>query len=209
MRQQEALRDRVRLQPFTGDLSIVGAVDCFHAAESAMGMAGIVLFQYPSLVELSHTIVEHPVTFPYVAGLLAFRELPLILAAIESLSQLPDVWLVDGHGIAHPRRMGLASHLGVLLDRPTIGCAQSLLIGRAAEPPQRAGAWTPLTHQGETVGGLLRTRAGARPIVVSPGHRVDLSQALSIVQRCCDGQRIPKPLREAGRLVRGLAAAPR
>ena len=203
IRLQEELRPQVVLRTTWEELSVIGAVDCAHRAGSDEGVAGIVLYRYPDLVELSHTVVEHPVRFPYVPGLLAFRELPLILAAVESLSQLPDLMLVDGQGIAHPRRLGIASHLGVILDRPTIGCAKSVLVGKAVQPAQRAGSWTPLKEARETIGALLRTRAGTKPMVVSPGHRVDLKTALAVVTRCCDGQRIPKPLREADQLVRG------
>ena len=205
IRLQEQLRAKVVLKPNWERVSVVGAVDCSHAPGAPMGVAGIILYRYPDLVELSHTVIEHPVRFPYVPGLLAFRELPLILAAIESLSQLPDVFLVDGQGIAHPRRLGIATHLGVELDRPTIGCAKRVLVGKAPEPPQRRGSWTPLKDRGETIGALLRSRVGTKPIVVSPGHLVDLQAALEIVQRCCDGPRIPKPLREADRLVRDRA----
>lgn len=200
---QEQLRSKVVLKNTWERLSVIGAVDCSHAPGAPMGIAGIMLYRYPDLVELSRTVVAHPVRFPYVPGLLAFRELPLILAAIESLSQLPDLLLIDGHGIAHPRRMGIASHLGVVLERPTIGCAKSVLVGKAHEPPQRRGSWTALKDGSETIGALLRTRVNTKPIVVSPGHFVDLETALEIVQRCCDGLRIPKPLREADRLVRG------
>ncbi len=201
-RLQEELRQKVVLKKGWETLSVIGAVDCSHKAGEAMGVAGIVLYRYPDLVELSRTAIEHPVDFPYVPGLLAFRELPLILAAIESLSQLPDVFLVDGQGIAHPRRMGIATHLGVVLDRPTIGCAKSILVGQAPSPPQERGAWTPLKDKGETVGALFRSRPRTQPLVVSPGHLVDLESALEVVQTCCDGTRIPKPLREADRLVR-------
>jgi deoxyribonuclease V len=177
-------------------------VDCAHAVGRPDGIAGIVVYRYPALTELARIAVAHAVRFPYVPGLLAFRELPLILAAIRSLSQLPDLLLVDGQGIAHPRRLGIASHLGVLLDRPAIGCAKGILCGTARAPAEQAGSWTPLTEGRETIGALLRTRTGVKPLVVSPGHRIDLATSLEIVRACCDGTRLPKPLREADRLVR-------
>jgi len=183
-------------------LSTIAGVDCSHAAGSSAGVAGIVVYRYPELIELSHVVIEHPVRFPYVPGLLAFRELPLILAAIESLSQLPDLFLVDGQGLAHPRRFGIASHLGVLIDRPTIGCAKSLLVGRAKPPAQTPGNVSLLRDGRETIGALVRSRAGTNPLVVSIGHRIDLKTAIELVLRCCDGQRLPKPLREADRLGR-------
>jgi len=207
IRLQEQWRTRVVLKNTWDQLSVIGAVDCSHAAGSPSGTAAIILYRYPDLFELSHTVIEHPVAFPYLPGLLAFRELPLILAAVESLSQLPDLLLVDGQGTAHPRRFGIASHLGVALDRPTIGCAKSILVGQAEPPAQKAGSWTPLKDRGHTIGALLRTRAGTRPLVVSPGHRIDLETALQVVQQCCDGFRLPMPLRTAERLCRTPGAA--
>jgi len=135
IRLQDALRPQVILTRTWDRISILGAVDCAHAVGSTTGRSAIILYTYPDLVKLSHTVIEHPVRFPYVPGLLALRELPLILAAVESLSQLPDLLLVDGQGIAHPRRMGIASHLGLALDLPTIGCAKSVLVGRGPSPP--------------------------------------------------------------------------
>lgn len=205
IRIQEGLRSRVIRRRTCEAPSLIGAIDCSHAASQPIGAAGIIVYRYPDLIELSRTVVEHPVRFPYVPGLLAFRELPLILAAVESLSQWPDLFLVDGQGIAHPRRLGIASHLGVLLDRPTIGCAKSVLVGRARQPAQARGAVAALRDGQEVIGALVRTRAGAKPVVVSIGHCVDLDTAIEIVLRCCDGTRIPKPLREADRLVRAQA----
>ena len=167
-----------------------------------MGVAGIVVYRYPALEEASRVAVEHPVRFPYIPGLLSFRELPLILAGMASLPTLPDVLLVDGQGIAHPRRLGIASHLGVLLERPTIGCAKRVLVGTAREPGQARGAVSELRDGSEIIGALVRTRPGVRPLVVSIGHRVDLASAIEIVLSCCDGLRIPTPLRDADRLVR-------
>jgi deoxyribonuclease V len=207
IRIQEHLRSQVICTRTFQRLSTIGAVDCAHAAGNPFGVAGIVVYQYPELIELSHIVVEHPVRFPYVPGLLAFRELPLILAAIESLSQLPDLLLVDGQGIAHPRRLGIASHLGVLIGWPTIGCAKSILVGSARKPADKPGSVTALKDKSETIGSLLRTHKGTTPIVVSIGHRIDLGSAVDIVRSCCDGTRLPKPLREADQLVRGKLKA--
>lgn len=207
IRIQEQLRAHViRRRTFEGP-STIGAVDCSYAPSQSLGVAGIMVYRYPDLLELSHVVVEHPMRFPYIPGLLAFRELPLILAAVEALSQLPDLLLVDGQGIAHPRRLGIASHLGVLLDRPTIGCAKSLLVGRARQPAQATGSMADVVDRGETIGALVCTRADANPLVVSIGHRIDLATAIEIVLRCCDGTRLPKPLREADRLVRRRLAS--
>lgn len=204
VRIQEQLRPSVIRTRTFDRLSTIGAIDCAHASSSPLGVAGIMIYRYPELIELSHTVVEHPVRFPYVPGLLAFRELPLILAAIESLSQLPDLFLVDGQGIAHPRRLGIASHLGLVIDRPTIGCAKSILVGQAKMPVDERGRFTELRDGPETIGALVRTRKGSKPLVVSIGHRIDLASSLDIVLSCSDGtHRLPKPLAEADRLVRG------
>jgi deoxyribonuclease V len=139
------------------------------------------------------------ITFPYVPGLLAFREGPVVLAALEQVSDPPDVLLFDGQGLAHPRRLGLATHIGVLLDRPSIGCAKSRLCGEHEEPPAERGGWVPLRDGDEVIGGVVRTRAGVRPVYVSVGHRVDLETAVSLVVACCTRYRLPEPTRRAHR----------
>jgi deoxyribonuclease V len=171
---------------------------------SSVAIAGVVLFSYPQWQELETAFACCPLTFPYVPGLLSFREIPPILAALEGLSAAPDLIFCDGQGYAHPRRFGLASHLGVLLDVPTIGCAKSRLIGDHAEPGPRRGSWTPLTDAGERIGAVLRTRAGSRPIYVSVGHRVSLERAIALTLEACDPSgrsRVPRPTQRADRLV--------
>jgi deoxyribonuclease V len=140
--------------------------------------------------------------------LLSFREAPIALAALQQLRVLPDVLFVDGHGIAHPRRLGIASHLGILLDLPTIGIAKSILVGQAAEPGEQPGDTTPLLDGDEPVGTALRTRARSRPIYVSPGHRVSLETAASLAMQCARGYRLPEPTRLADRLAGQRGAAP-
>jgi len=162
-----------------------------------VGVAGIVVYRYPALEEASRVAVEHPVRFPYIPGLLSFRELPLILAGMASLPTLPDVLLVDGQGIAHPRRLGIASHLGVLLERPTIGCAKRVLVGTAREPGQARGAVSELRDGSEIIGALVRTRPGVQPVYVSVGHRIDLESAVRVVLETTAGYRIPEPTRQA------------
>jgi deoxyribonuclease V len=165
--------------------------------------AAIVVLQFPELVPIAYAIARVPVTFPYIPGLLAFREIPAILHALEKIRIEPDVLIVDGHGRAHPRRLGIASHLGVLLERVTIGCAKSILCGHAAEPPQRVGAWTPLLDGDECVGAAVRTRASASPVYVSVGHRITLSRAIELVLQCCKGYRLPETTRYAHRVAGG------
>jgi deoxyribonuclease V len=168
-------------------------------ANRAIG--AVVVFSYPQMEELERAHAELPLEFPYVPGFLSFREIPVLLAALEKLPRLPDLLFCDGQGYAHPRRMGLASHLGILLDRPSIGCAKSILIGKHGPLGEGKGDWAALEEGGETIGAALRTRAGSRPVYVSQGHRVSLETALGLTLAVSDGSRIPRPTREADRFV--------
>jgi deoxyribonuclease V len=143
------------------------------------------------------------VTFPYVPGLLTFREAPLALRAFEQLNNTPDLVIVDGQGVAHPRRMGIAAHLGLFLEVPTIGCAKSRLIGEHDEPAQAAGSHTPLTDEGDVIGEVVRTQAGTRPLYVSVGHRISLGRAVQMVMACCKRYRLPEPSRLAHQAAGG------
>ena len=138
-----------------------------------------------------------PLTMPYVPGLLSFRELPLVLTAWDRLRQKPDLVLVDGHGIAHPRGLGIASHLGLAIDRPTIGCAKSILVGRHEPLAPARGSMAPLVHHGETVGYAVRTKDKVNPVFVSCGHRVSQETAVRWVLECARGYRLPEPTRQA------------
>ncbi|HFC53761.1 MAG TPA: deoxyribonuclease V, partial [Gammaproteobacteria bacterium] len=148
-----------------------------------------------------YAIARRPTSFPYVPGLLSFREIPAILEALQKLERPPDLLLVDGQGTAHPRRFGIASHLGVVTGIPSIGVAKSRLIGQHGEPPDERGAWTPLQEGEETIGAVLRSRKGVRPIYVSPGHCVTLERALEYVMRCVTRYRLPETTRQAHRLA--------
>jgi deoxyribonuclease V len=169
------------------------------SVEKALEMAtgAVVVLEYPELTLAETQVVQGRPNFPYVPGLLSFRESPLILAACEKLSITPDLILVDGQGIAHPRRLGLASHLGILLNKPSIGCAKSLLCGQHEEPAFDAGSYAEVVDKGETIGVALRTKAGVKPIYVSIGHKVDLEAAIYWVMNCCRGYRLPEPTRLA------------
>jgi deoxyribonuclease V len=175
--------------------------------ETNWAFAGVIVYRFPELEEVERRMAQRLLRFPYVPGLLSFREGPVLLAAFRRLRIRPEVILIDGHGLAHPRRFGIACHLGLLLDRPTIGCAKSILVGEAAEPGLHAGSTVPLVDRGETVGVALRTRDRVRPIYVTIGHRVSLASAVSIVSQCVDGLRIPKPTHEADHWVRDLRRA--
>jgi deoxyribonuclease V len=163
--------------------------------------AAIVVMSFPGLKVVERVTAERPIEFPYVPGLLAFREIPSILDAFARLSTRPDLLLVDGHGYAHPRRFGIACHLGVELDLPSIGCGKSLFVGEHAEPGRRRGSRTPLRREGETIGSVVRTRDGVRPIYVSVGHRIGLAAAVRIVLACCARYRLPEPIRFADMLA--------
>jgi len=177
----------------------VGGVDVSYRVGRALAAA--VVIDYVSLEMIEHSLVETAVSFPYIPGLLSFRECPAILAALGALSDLPDVLLVDGHGMAHPRRFGVACHVGVLLDLPTIGCAKSLLVGAHGPLGEERGSTSDLMLEGEVAGAALRTRPGVRPVYISAGHRIDLESAVRIVLACSRGYRMPQPCRFAHRLA--------
>jgi len=169
------------------------------SAQKAQGMAtgAVVVLNYPELRLVETKVVQAKLDFPYIPGLLSFRESPLTLAACERLSVTPDLILVDGQGIAHPRRLGLASHLGLLLNTPTIGCAKSLLCGVHEVPGVEPGSYAEIVDRGEVIGVALRTKLGVKPIYVSIGHKVDLQTAIYWAMKCCRGYRLPEPTRLA------------
>ena len=180
--------------------AVVGLDVSFHAG---LARAAAVVYSYPDLKVQEEATAERAVDFPYVPGLLTFREGPAALAALERLRASWGVLLCDGQGYAHPRRLGLASHLGVLLDRPSVGCAKSRLVGRHGEVGEERGAWAPLLDGAEVVGAALRTRRGVKPVYVSPGHRLDLESAIALVLACTRGRRLPEPTRRAHTLAGG------
>ncbi len=194
---QRELRRRVVVAPLPDTIRQVGGVDVSFPRGQGLARAAAVILALQTLEVIDQAVVEVRVSMPYIAGLLSFREAPAILAALQKLRALPDVLLVDGHGRAHPRRFGLACHLGVLLDHPVVGCAKSILVGAHAELGQRRGSTALLEHEGEVVGMALRTRAQVRPVYVSAGHRVDLPSAVDLVLACRGGYRLPEPTRQA------------
>ncbi len=202
---QLRLRNSVRVEPI--DLAAIHSVtgsDISFNQRSEEVFAGFVTVAFPELTVVASSGLRTQATFPYVPGLLSFRETPPLLEAWERLDLKPDALVVDGHGYAHPRRFGIACHLGVLLDLPTVGCAKSILVGTHEPAGETPGEWQPLVHQGETVGAALRTRAGTAPVYVSIGHRCDLETAIALVSRCALGYRIPEPTRQAHLFVNQL-----
>lgn len=203
---QEALRGQVRLErsPGLGGIRRVAGVDNSYVrdGETTTAFASVVVLSFPELevVEVRHAAL--PISFPYVPGLLSFREAPAILAACRAVESEPDVVLFDGHGLAHPCRLGLAAHLGLFLDRPAIGVAKSRLVGEHEEPVREFGARQPLFDRGDMVGMVVRTRPSSKPVFVSPGHRMSLEAAVEIVLACCrPNRRLPEPIRLAHHAV--------
>jgi len=195
---QERLREKVAIVPYQGEPATVAGVDAAFSRTHVCAAA--CLYTYPDLRCIEQATAVRKLRFPYVPGYLTFREGPAIIAALGTLNRRPDVILVDGQGIAHPRGIGIASHLGVLLDIPAIGCAKTRLIGDHREPGTKKGAWSELRLAGITVGAVLRTRDGVNPLFVSPGHRMDLESGIRIVLACIGRYRIPEPLRCADML---------
>lgn len=181
----------------------VAGVDVGFEEGNTLARAAVVVLDFPSLEPREHAIARLPVTFPYVPGLLSFREIPAVLEAMARLSVLPDLLLCDGQGIAHPRRFGIASHLGVLTGIPSVGVAKKRLIGHHAAVPDARGSWQPLQDRGEVIGAVLRTRPHVKPLYVSIGHRLNLETAIGYVMRCTTKYRLPETARWAHRLASG------
>lgn len=200
---QRELAGRVERCDRFGPVNRVAGIDVGFEAGGAITRAAVVVLSFPGLEPLEQALVRMPTTFPYIPGLLSFREGPAVLAAMEQLQRPPDLMLYDGQGIAHPRRLGIASHLGVLLDIPSIGVAKSRLIGRHAEPGLEKGDWTALVDREEVIGAVLRSRRCVSPLYISTGHRVSLESAIALVLACTPRYRLPETTRQAHRLASG------
>ena len=199
---QERLSRRVKVIPYRGKPRYVAGVDAAFSVDRVF--AAVCLYRYPELTLIERAYAVKKLLFPYVPGFLSFREGPAIIAAIKKLKNRPEVVLMDGQGIAHPRGIGIASHIGVLLGIPTIGCAKTRLIGEFREPGMKKGAWSVLRYKEKDVGAVLRAREGVKPLFVSPGHRMDIAGALRIVLGCTRGYRIPEPLRCADMMSKAM-----
>jgi deoxyribonuclease V len=204
---QRELAEHVRLQALPCAFRVLGAADISYVAATNQLVAVMVTFQWPDLTLIESSHVVAPITFPYIPGLLSFREIPSLLEAHRKLQRPPEVLLCDGQGIAHPRRFGLASHLGLCLDIPTVGCAKKLLCGKHDELERHRGCATPLRHRDEAVGWVFRSRDGVKPIYISPGHLSDLESSKVLIQCCLSRFRIPEPLRQAHNLATQLRKA--
>jgi deoxyribonuclease V len=201
---QQQLRALVRIEPLAREVRTIGGADISFNKFSEVVYAGIVVLSLSDLRLIESTGVRSTARFPYVPGLLSFRETPSVLEAWDRLRIKPDVLVLDGQGLAHPRRFGIACHIGLLLDLPTIGCAKSILVGTHAELGAEAGSSAPLLHRGEQVGVALRTKRNVAPVYISAGHLIDLSSAVKLVLRATGKYRQPEPTRQAHLFVNRL-----
>ena len=199
---QQELKKRLVVAPLSKKPQCLVGVDAAFFGNKVYAAA--CLFAYPSLVPIEDSFMVEVAPFPYVPGFLAFREGRAIINALKNLKRTPDLLIADGHGIAHPRAMGIASHLGILLDVASIGCAKSRLIGASEEPGQTKGDWSILKFEDDIVGAVLRTRPHVKPVFVSPGYKIDLAESIEIVMNCTYRYRIPEPLRRADMLSKKL-----
>ncbi len=199
--QQELSAHLITEDYFSQPIETVAGVDVGFQDHFRITQAAVVVLSFPQLEKRDQAIAQVPTRFPYIPGLLSFREIPAIVQALEKLHISPDLIFCDGQGIAHPRRLGIASHLGVLMDLPTIGVAKSRLVGTHQQLPAEKGAWRSLWHQGEVIGAVLRSRSHVKPIYVSLGHRISLNSALEFTLACTPKYRLPETTRWADKLA--------
>ncbi|MDJ0533167.1 MAG: deoxyribonuclease V [Xenococcaceae cyanobacterium MO_207.B15] len=201
---QEKLRNKVITQDCLGEVRYIAGTDVGFKNNYTITQSAVAVLSFPELELVETAIAQIPTTFPYIPGYLSFREIPAILQAMEKLQTIPDLILCDGQGLAHPRRFGLACHLGVLIDIPTIGVAKSLFVGKHETLPQKKGSWKPLIDQDETIGIVLRSRTNVKPIYVSVGHKISLPTAIEYTMKCLGKYRLPETTRLADRLSRKI-----
>ncbi len=203
---QRQLRQQVIMEDDFGEIRTVAGVDIGIKRDGKSGehaKAAVVVLSYPELTPIDQSYIEQPLEFPYIPGLLSFRESPPIIAAFEKLNVEPDLIFADGQGIAHPRGFGIASHLGLLLDKPTIGCAKSRLYGRHREPNMEAGSIEYLYDKGDVIGAAVRTRANVKYVYISIGHKISLKSAIEYTLNCCKNYRLPQTTRLAHQVAGG------
>ncbi|PMB08993.1 endonuclease V [Fischerella thermalis CCMEE 5273] len=201
-----AIQEQMQAEVITSDqlqqpVQYVAGVDMGFEADGTISRAAVAVLSFPELELQETSLARRPTSFPYIPGFLSFREIPAVLDALEKIKITPDLILCDGQGIAHPRRFGIACHLGVIVNIPSIGVAKSLLVGKHQELPDTRGSWQPLIHKGEIVGAVLRTRVGVKPVYVSSGHRISLPTAIDYVLRCTPKYRLPETTRIADKLA--------
>ena len=200
------IQENLRYEVITEDklkepIQYVAGVDMGFEADGTISRAAVAVLSFPDLQLQETSLARRPTTFPYIPGFLSFREIPAVLDALEKIQTIPDLILCDGQGIAHPRRFGIACHLGLIVDIPTIGVAKSLLVGKHEDLPETRGSCVPLIDKGETIGVVLRTRTGVKPLYISSGHKVSLPTAIDYVLRCTTKYRLPETTRIADKLA--------
>jgi deoxyribonuclease V len=201
---QHALQEHVSIRDDFGDIKTVAGVDVGFEKNNTITRAAIAVLDFETLEVIETAIAHRPTSFPYVPGLLSFREVPAVLEAMLKLKKEPDLLLCDGQGIAHPRRFGIAAHLGLLLDIPAVGVGKSRLTGKHDNVPAEKGSYVPLTDKDEHIGVVLRTRTNVKPLYISPGHRVSIQTARQLVMKCVTRYRLPETTRWAHKLASGV-----
>jgi deoxyribonuclease V len=202
---QLALRNKVKIIPLRKEPKFIAGVDASFFEDKVIGVA--CLYKYPEIIPMEDSFALTEVSFPYIPGFLSFREGHVIIEALNGLKIKPQIILFDGQGIAHPKGMGIAAHIGVILDMPAIGCAKSRLVGEYKDPGIKRGKWSFLKYNNRTVGAVLRTKDNVKPVFISPGHRIDLKASIEIVLSCLGKYRIPEPLRRADFISKKLKRA--
>jgi len=197
VRVQRRLSQKIRETPLPGPVRTIAGADVSYTRRGREVYGAVVVFTFPDLILIDKAFASEAMEFPYISGLLSFREAPVLIKAFRKIRRRPDVVIFDGQGMAHPRGAGLASHMGVLLDCPSIGCAKSRLVGVHGPLPEDKGSTGALTHRGRLVGAVVRTRQGVKPVFVSPGHAITLPEAIRLVLDCCRGYKLPEPTRQA------------
>lgn len=198
---QLQLSEKVVLQDRFKDINYVAGVDVGFEKNNTVTRAAIAVLRFPELELHEHAIARLPTQFPYIPGYLSFREIPAVLEALDKIKQVPDMFLCDGQGIAHPRRLGIACHLGVLTDIPSIGVAKSRLVGEHEPVPENKGSWVSLYHHEDCIGAVVRTRTAVKPLYISPGHRISCKSAIEYLMHCVTRYRLPETTRWAHRLA--------
>lgn len=198
---QERLRANIRLLPIQKEIQTIAGADISLNRFSEIIYAGIVILRYSDLQPLAYSLIKSATHFPYVPGFLAFREVPALVQAFQQMTTKPDVIMVDGHGIAHPRRMGIAAHFGSLIDVPALGCAKKILFGRYQEPDLAKGSYSPIMDKAETIGFALRSKSKVKEVFISPGCNISLDNSLDIAMHCVRNYRLPEPTRRAHEFV--------
>ena len=197
MKIQRELRERLILKAPEMTLKLVAGADVSYSKGSDVFFSSVVVLEMPHMSIVEEVTAEGKVDFPYIPGLLSFREAPILIKAFEKVRNTPDVIIFDGQGIAHPRGVGLASHMGLVLDLPSIGCAKKILVGDHEPVGNEVGDHTPLIFKGNVIGAALRTRQNVKPVFISPGHKMDIPSAVEIMMKTCSGYKLPEPTRQA------------